>query len=200
MFEFLIDSIFAWWTVVIRMAINCAPLHTALLLYWYEGDFNFIFRYIDDVFLLNNRFDDFVDRIYHMELETKNTTDTATWHAPRNRQWWRFVTKLYDKRDYFNIPFKNFPFICSNIPSTPAYGVYISWLILYRAGISSQDFQAANKKATWGKVPSGHVDVIISEVLRLPPWLVWPLQNICVTHDHGYVLFVLITILSFPHS
>ena len=136
------------------MAINCAPLHTALLLYWYEGDFNFIFRYIDDVFLLSNRFDDSVDRIYHMELETKNTTDTATSHAPRNRQWSRLVTKLYDKGDYFNIPLNNFPFICSNIPSTPAYGVYISWLILYsRAGISSQDFQAAIKKATGGKVP-----------------------------------------------
>ena len=111
------------------MAINCAPLHAALLLYWYEGDFNFIFRYIDDVILLNNRFDDFVDRIYHMELETKNTTDTATWHAPGNRQWWRLVKKLYDKRVYFNIPLKNFPFTCSSIPSTAAYGVYIYILV-----------------------------------------------------------------------
>jgi hypothetical protein len=34
-------------------------------------------RYIDDVLSLNNsRFGDFVDRIYHIELEIKNTTDT----------------------------------------------------------------------------------------------------------------------------
>ena len=35
----------------------------------------------------------------------------------------------------------NFPFICSNIPAAPAYGVYISQLIRYsRAYGSSQDF------------------------------------------------------------
>jgi hypothetical protein len=39
--------------------------------------FNFTFRYIDDVLSLNNsRFDDFVDRIYPIELEIKDTTDT----------------------------------------------------------------------------------------------------------------------------
>jgi adenylate kinase len=30
-------------------------------------------------------------------------------------------TKLYDKRDDFNFPIVNFPFICSNIPAVPAY-------------------------------------------------------------------------------
>jgi len=39
--------------------------------------FNFTFRYIDDVLSLNNsRFSDFVDRIYPIELEIKDTTDT----------------------------------------------------------------------------------------------------------------------------
>jgi hypothetical protein len=36
------------------------------------------------------------------------------------------VTKLYDKKDDFNFLIVNFPFICSNIPAAPAYGVYIS--------------------------------------------------------------------------
>jgi hypothetical protein len=36
-----------------------------------------MFRYIDDVLSLNNsRFGDFVDRIYPIELEIKDTTDT----------------------------------------------------------------------------------------------------------------------------
>ena len=39
--------------------------------------------------------------------------------------------KLYDKRDDFNFPIVNFPFLCSNIPSSPAYGVYVSQLIRY---------------------------------------------------------------------
>jgi hypothetical protein len=41
------------------------------------GSFNFTFRYIDDVHSLNNSiFGDFVDRIYPIELEIKDTTDT----------------------------------------------------------------------------------------------------------------------------
>jgi hypothetical protein len=52
-----------------------------------------------------------------------------------------FRAKLYDKRDVFNFPIVNFPFICSNIPAAPAYGVYIFQLIRYsRAGCSYQDF------------------------------------------------------------
>ena len=39
--------------------------------------FNFTFRYIDDALSLNNsRFGDFVDHIYHIELEIKNITYT----------------------------------------------------------------------------------------------------------------------------
>ena len=41
----------------------------------------------------------------------------------------RLRTKLDDKRDDFNFFIVKFPFICSNIPETPAYGVYISQLI-----------------------------------------------------------------------
>jgi hypothetical protein len=39
---------------------------------------NFVLRYTDDVLLLNNsRLGDFVDRIYPIDLEMKDTTDTA---------------------------------------------------------------------------------------------------------------------------
>ena len=50
-------------------------------------------------------------------------------------------TKLYNKRDDFNIPIVNFPFIYSNIPAAPAYEVDISQLIRYfRACGSCRDF------------------------------------------------------------
>ena len=40
--------------------------------------FNSTFRYIDDVLSLNNsKFGDYVDRIYPIELEIKDTTDTV---------------------------------------------------------------------------------------------------------------------------
>jgi len=49
----------------------------------------------------------------------------------------RLRTKLHDKRDYFYFPIVNFPFICSNIPAAPAYGVYISQIILYSRACGS---------------------------------------------------------------
>jgi hypothetical protein len=100
MLESLIDSIFVMFggrvfqqTVGIPMGTNCAALLADLFLYSYEADFiqglfkknekklarsfNFTFRYIDNVLSLNNsRFGDFVDRIYPIELEIKDTTDT----------------------------------------------------------------------------------------------------------------------------
>ena len=46
-------------------------------------------------------------------------------------------TSLYDKRDDFNFHITNFPFLNSNIPSPPAYGVFISQLIRYARYCSS---------------------------------------------------------------
>ena len=58
----------------------------------------------------------------------------------------------------------------------------------------------ANKEGTKPRVPFGKVEVITSENLRSPPWLGWPLWNICVAKDHGYVPLVVNTSRSFPHS
>ena len=95
--------------------------------------FNLTFRYIDDVLSLNNSMiGNFVDRIYPIELEKRDTTDTdrsASYlelHLEIDSEG-RLRTKLYDKRDDFNCPIVNFPFICIYIyiPAAPANGVYI---------------------------------------------------------------------------
>jgi hypothetical protein len=39
-----------------------------------------------------------------------------------------------------------------------------------------------------------------SKVLRSPPWLSWPLWNICITNDHEYIPLVVNTSRAFPHS
>jgi hypothetical protein len=97
--------------------------------------FNLTFRYIDDALSLNNsRFGDFVDRIYPIEFEIKDITDTdrsvsyIDIHIEIDSDG-RLRTKLYDKRDNFNFPIVNIPLICSNIPAAPACGVYISVLV-----------------------------------------------------------------------
>ena len=63
----------------------------------------------------------------------------------RPHHFWTFScqlsTKIYDKRDDYNFKIINFPNMCSNIPATPAYGVYISQLIRYaRASSNYSDF------------------------------------------------------------
>ena len=78
----------------------------------------------------------FNDRTYPIELETKDTSDTDKSDSYlklhlKNDSEGRLRAKFYDKRDDFNFPIVNFPFICSNIPAVPGYGVYISQLILY---------------------------------------------------------------------
>ena len=46
-------------------------------------------------------------------------------------------TKSYDKRDDFNFKIINFPNMCSNIPTSPANGVYLSQLIRYARASSN---------------------------------------------------------------
>jgi hypothetical protein len=41
----------------------------------------------------------------------------------------QFSTKIYDKQDDLNFKIINFPNMCSNIPGSPAYGVYILQLL-----------------------------------------------------------------------
>jgi hypothetical protein len=145
-----------------------------LFLYSYETDFiqgllnknekklarsfNFTFRYIDDVLSINNsRFGDFFDRIYAIELEIKVTIDTdrsASYldlHLEIDSEG-RLRTKLYDKRDDFNFPIVNLPFICSSISAAPAHELYISQLIRYSRACG---LRIANKKATEPMVPLG---------------------------------------------
>ena len=75
-------------------------------------------------------------------LEVKETTDTAISASfvdlylefDDNGQLSR---KSYDKRDDFNFKIINFPNMCSNIPVSPAYGVYILQLICYARASSN---------------------------------------------------------------
>ena len=54
----------------------------------------------------------------------------------------RLTTTLYDKRDDFDFAIVNFPFLYSNVPLSPAFGVFMfSKLIRYaRACYACEDF------------------------------------------------------------
>ena len=69
----------------------------------------------------------------------------------------KLTTRLYDKREDFNFPIVNFPFLSSNIPSAPAYGVYVSQLIRYARTCSNyQDFMERGKVLTQKLLSQGY--------------------------------------------
>ena len=168
MLGFLVDNIFVvlggtvfHQIVGIPMGTNCAPLLPDILLYSYEADFiksllstgkkklasqfKFTYRYIDDVLSINNPdFENYLGQMYPAEPEIKNTPESNTSASyldlilsiGRDGQ---LRTSLYDKCDDFNFHITNFPFLSSNIPSLPAYGVFISQLIRYARDCSSYE-------------------------------------------------------------
>jgi hypothetical protein len=87
-----------------------------------------MFRYIDDVLSQSNsKFGDFVDHIYPIELEIKDTNRSASYLVLRleidSEGWLR--TKLYDKRDDLKFPIVDFPFICSIINRNPTKNTHV---------------------------------------------------------------------------
>ena len=95
--------------------------------------FNGTMRYIDDLLTLNkSSFASKIPDIYH-ELDLKKTTESPTTLSYLDIlitiDNGKYVTAVYDKRDSFNFSIVIFPYLSSNIPSKPAYGVFISQLV-----------------------------------------------------------------------
>ena len=51
----------------------------------------------------------------------------------------KLAAQLYDKRNDFSFSIVNFPYSYSNIPSSPAYGAFVSQLIRYARAFSAYD-------------------------------------------------------------
>ena len=104
--------------------------------------FNLIYRYVDDVLFINNKwFEIYLGRIYSVKIEIKDTTESIT-SAPY-LDWqlsiWRdgqLHTSVYNNRDDLNFNIKNGS---TNLPSSPGFGVIISQLIRYARDLSSQE-------------------------------------------------------------
>ena len=160
MIRFLVDNIYVRFggqllreTVGIPMGTNCAPLLVDLFLYSYENEFldklikegkrklarkfRLSYHYIDDLISFNNKsFEEFISDIYPKELTTSETTESTSVASYLNQLFTKdennnITTKPFDKLDAFGFHIVNLPFMSSNIPSAPAYGVYASQLICY---------------------------------------------------------------------
>jgi len=86
-------------------------------------------------FSVNNKnLSNFLHLIYPVELLVKDPTDSPNSAAYLDLYLEHDIngtlTTKHD-RDDFNFPIVNYPFLESNTPSSPAYGVYMSPLIRY---------------------------------------------------------------------
>ncbi|KAK3083912.1 hypothetical protein FSP39_005205 [Pinctada imbricata] len=170
MLNFLIDNIFVVFggkvfqqIVGIPMGTNCAPLLADIFFYSCEAgfiqslvsegkgylasDFNFTCRCMDDVLSVSGpRFADCLGSGCPSGLGVGGTTETNNSASYLDIMLscgagGHMNTSLYDKRDDFNFTITDFPFLSGSIPSSPAYGVFVSQLMRYaRAGTKCADF------------------------------------------------------------
>ena len=90
-----------------------------------------------------------VGQIYPTELQLNkaNSSDTEAPFLDLNLSITNGIvsSKIYDKRDDFNLEIVNFPFLDGDVPRSPSYGVYISQLIrLARVCSNVDDFNNRN--------------------------------------------------------
>ena len=168
--DFLIDNIYVRFgssvfrqVIGIPMGTNSAPLLADLFLHTFEYDFmvktmkkditkaiqfNNTFRYIDDLFSINNvDFGNYISVIYPSESQLTDTSTSSTevcyldTNIKTDGTNTPFRISIYDKRDDFIFRIVSFPHMDSNIPVNPAYGVYISQVVRYaRVCTSKVDF------------------------------------------------------------
>ena len=91
--------------------------------------FNSTSRYLDDLLNIdNNFFDSMVNRIYSSELQL-NKANVSDTEAPFLDLYLSISdgyvkTKIYEKRDDFDLDIVNFPFLYG-VPHSTSYGVFI---------------------------------------------------------------------------
>ena len=89
----------------------------------------------------NTECENYLGPMYPVELEIKDTTESNTSASNLDLllsigRDGKLHTPIYDKGDDF---IKDFPFLSSNIPSSPAYGVFISQLVQYAGACSAYE-------------------------------------------------------------
>jgi hypothetical protein len=133
---------------------------------------------MDDVLTRNNsKFRDLLIASMPLGKYTTDASRCASYlviHLVNSNDYW-----LRTKRQkiWLNFPIVNIPFICSNIPTAPAYGVYISQFIRYSRAcgyyhncldrrllitknLLNYGFLLAKLKSWLRKFLSGHTDLV----------------------------------------
>ena len=174
MLEFLVDNIFVVFggkvfqqIACIPMGTNGAPLLADIFLYSYEAEFiqsllstakkklasqfNFTYRYIDDVLSINNPdFENYLVQMYPAELEIKDTTESNNSASYLDlllsiESDGQLHTSLYDKCDDFNFHIQTFrswvaifhlrrPMVFYLTAHTVCQGLLLLWMFYSKGG------------------------------------------------------------------
>ncbi|KAK3098191.1 hypothetical protein FSP39_017071 [Pinctada imbricata] len=109
------------------------------------SQFNWTYRYIDDVPFINNpTIQDYLRAICHSALELEETTECNTSASYLDiilsiSDNGHLNASLHDKHDDLNLTIKNSRFMSSKFPFLPAYNVFISQLIRYARACSKYE-------------------------------------------------------------
>ena len=125
--------------------------------------FNLCFRHIDDLIVFNNKkFWEHIEDIYPCQLNVEKTNQSDNLESYLDLTFTiekdgKLSTKLDDKLDDFDFHIVSFPFLSSDIPSGPPYGVYISQLIRFaRCCAYYDDFRHRHKMLVESLVSQGY--------------------------------------------
>ena len=169
MLEFLIDNIFVSFggtlfqqVVGIPMGTNCAPLLADLFLYSYESEFLqklvkirrfmrleplishtgiLMTFYLSIILDLQNFFHWYIFQSWKLKRPQIQLRPHHFWTYTSNLTTVvNSVLKFMINGTTSNFKIINFPNMCSNIPASPAYGVYISQLIRYARASSNYSY------------------------------------------------------------
>ena len=120
----------------------------------------------------NKKFVDYLKEIYPSQLtvEKANKSDHLADYLDLTfiiDSGGNLSTRLYDKLDDFDFHIVNFPFLSSNIPSSPSYGVYISQLIRYaRCCSHHDDFRYCHKCLVDRHLSQGYIALRLEKSLK----------------------------------
>ena len=151
--------------------------------------FNSTSRYLDDLLNIDTPyFEGMVNQIYPpgLQLNKANTTDTEApfLHLHLSIADGFISSKIYDKRDDFDVDIVNFAFLDGDVPRRASYGVYISQVIRFArvcnhvanfnarnicltAKLFQQGYRYHNLRKTFSKFYCRHYDMISKFNVRL---------------------------------
>ena len=152
MLEFLVDNIFVTFaesvfqqTVGMPTGSNCASLLAVIFLYFYEAELFSLCCHLERKSQHLSSIHAQVHRwcIFHKHprLWQLSGLDASCWNWDKRREQYicflprlllsigtdgQFHISIYDKLDDFNVHITKFPFMCSHIPFSSAFDVFIS--------------------------------------------------------------------------